>query len=290
MRAFVLKWAWVFVLKGDYIETINEIKSQQGVDIDDQVVDKYSGWNIEKIALNTDAEYDKSSGFKLQSREILEMDAGAALLQSSDVDPRKEILELLSNPKGKMINNIITTISSYMGISIDNVRPNIIKHTLLALDKTVDSQEIHEEKSARMVKEGKKKQKSYEDVFYTSLITFTLSYICVFIQTSIPSIQSKKTFPGCKKSFQGYPLTGEEDLSNIEYLACVAAGIKSSVQPWKTLPKKQDKIAISIKKTIDFFILNETEILALIEQKRNYLLLNEDDFIPIELDIKRWIN
>ncbi len=74
------------------------------------------------------------------------MDAGAALLQSSDVDPRKEILELLSNPKGKMINNIITTISSYMGISIDNVRPNIIKHTLLALDKTVDSQEIHEEK------------------------------------------------------------------------------------------------------------------------------------------------
>jgi hypothetical protein len=290
MPTFVLKLASVFVLQGDYIETINEIKSQQGVERDDQVVDKYSGWNIEKIALNTDAEYDKSSGFKLQSREILEMDAGAALLQSSDVDPRKEILELLSNPKGKMINNIITTISNYMGISIDNIRPNIIKHTLLALDKTVDSQDIYEAKIARMVKEGKKKQKSYEDVLYTSLITFTLSYICVFVQTSIPSIQSKKTFPGCKKSFQGYPLTGEEDLSNIDYLACVAAGIKSAVQPWKTLPKKQDKIAISIKKTIDVFILNETEILALIEQKRNYLLLNEDDFIPIELDIKGWIN
>ena len=48
MPTFVLKLASVFVLQGDYIETINEIKSQQGVERDDQVVDKYSGWNIEK--------------------------------------------------------------------------------------------------------------------------------------------------------------------------------------------------------------------------------------------------
>jgi hypothetical protein len=290
LPTFVSKLASVFVLNGDYTEIINEIKKQQGVDVDDQIVDKYSGWNIEKIALNTDEEYDKSSGFKIQSKEIMEMDAGAALLQASSVDSKKEIVELLSNPTGKMINNIITTIVNYMGISIDNMRPSIIKHTILALDKAVDSQDVYEEKASRMVKQGKKKPKSYEEVFYTSLLTFTLSYMCIFIQTAIPSVQSKKTFPGCKKSFYGYPLTGDEDLSNIEYIACVAAGIKSAVQPWKMLPKKQDKITISIKKIIDAFILKETEILALIEQKRNYLLQNEDDFIPVELDIKRWIN
>ena len=290
LPTFVAKLASVFVLNGNYTEIINEIKHQQGVDVDDQIVDKYSGMNIEKIALNTDESYDTSSGFKLQSREIMEMDAGAALLQSSTVDSKKEIHELLSNPKGKMINNIITTITNYMGITIDNVRANIIKHTLLALDKTVDSQDVYEEKAARLIKEGKKKPKPYDDVFYTSLLTFTLAYMCIFIQTAIPSIQSKKTFPGCKKSLQGYPLTGDEDLTNIEYIACVAAGIKSAVQPWKTLPKKQDKITISIKKTIDAFILKETEILALIEQKKNYMLLHEDDIIPIELDIKRWIN
>ena len=268
LPTFVAKLASVFVLNGNYTEVINEIKHQQGVDVDDQIVDKYSGMNIEKIALNTDESYDTSSGFKLQSREIMEMDAGAALLQSSTVDSKKEIHELLSNPKGKMINNIITTITNYMGITIDNVRANIIKHTLLALDKTVDSQDVYEEKAARLIKEGKKKPKPYDDVFYTSLLTFTLAYMCIFIQTAIPSIQSKKTFPGCKKSLQGYPLTGDEDLTNIEYIACVAAGIKSAVQPWKTLPKKQDKITISIKKTIDAFILKETEILALIEQKK----------------------
>ena len=288
LPTFVAKLASVFVLNGDYTSTINEIKINQGVDVDDQIVDKYSGWNIEKIALNTEEGYDANSGFKLLSREIMEMDAGAALLQSSDVDSKKEILELLSNPKGKMINNVITTITNYMGITIDNVRPNIIKHTLLALDKTVDPEEVYEEKAKRMIKQGKKKPKSYDDIFYTSLLTFTMSYLCVFTQTAIPSVQSKKTFPGCKKSFRGYPLTGEEDLTNIEYIACVAAGIKSSVQPWKTLPKKQDKISSSIKKTIDAFILKESEILALIEQKKTYLLQNEDDLIPVELDIKRW--
>ena len=155
--------------------------------------------------------------------------------------------------------------------------------------KTVDSKEVYDKK-IESLPSSRKKPKTYEEVLYTSLLTFTLSYMVLFIQTSIPSIQSKKTFPGCKKSFQGYPLTGDEDMTNIEYIACISSNIKSSIQPWKSLPKKQDKISTSIKKTLDTVILKETEILALIEQKRNYLLLNEDDNIPIELDIKNWIN
>ena len=289
LPTFVSKLASVFVLQGDYMTAINDIKTQQGINSDDKIVDKYSGWPIEKIALNTDEEYDTATGFKIQSKELLEMDAGAALLQDATVDPKKEITELLSNPKGKMINNVITTVTNYMGIIIDKCRVDIIKHTLLALDKTVDSKEVYDKK-IESLPSSRKKPKTYEEVFYTSLLTFTLSYMVLFIQTSIPSIQSKKTFPGCKKSFQGYPLTGDEDMTNIEYIACISSNIKSSIQPWKSLPKKQDKISTSIKKTLDTVILKETEILALIEQKRNYLLLNEDDNIPIELDIKNWIN
>ena len=286
LPTFVEKLASIFVLNGNYTEVINEIKTQQGVIVDDQIVDKYSGWNIEKIALNTDESYDPMSGFKLQSREIMEMDYGTALLQSATLDYKKEIVELLMNPTGKMINNIITTISNYIGISIDSVRTHVIKHTLIALDTTVDTQEVYEAKAARYVKEGKKKPKTYEEVFYKALLIYTLSYMCIFIQTAIPSIQSKKTFTGCKKSFQGYP--NEENLSNIEYIACVAAGIKSSVQPWKTISKKQSNIVSDIKKTIDTFILKDSKILALIEQKRIYLLQNEDVLIPIELDVNKW--
>ena len=34
-------------------------------------------------------------------------------------------------------------------------------------------------------------------------------FIVIAIQTSIPSMKSKKTFPGCIKSFTGYPLNGK---------------------------------------------------------------------------------
>ena len=147
---------------------------------------------------------------------------------------------------------------------MDDLRENIINHTLLTLDETVDSIEVFEEKQ-----KTKKKKQSYEDVFNASLLTFTLSYISLFISVNIPSLQSKKTFPGCKKSFQGYPVTGDEDLSNIEYISCIASTIVSKTYPWKALPKNKDKIKVSLKKTFDAYILKKTEIQALIEQKKN---------------------
>ena len=206
---------------------------------------------------------------------------GAALLQSANITQPI----ILSNPKAKLINNVITVLAQKLGLNLDEQRENIINHVLLALDETVDSIEVFEEKQ-----KTKKKKQTYEDVFNASLLTFTLSYISLYISVSIPSLQSKKTFPGCKKSFQGYPVTGDEDLSNIEYVACIAASIESKTYPWKSLPKNKDKIKISLKKTFDAYILRKTEVQALIEQKKNYLLQNDDDTIPIDLDIKRWIN
>jgi len=159
----------------------------------------------------------EASGFKMKTREILEMDAGTAIFQT----PSEQKLlkkELLANPKGKIINNVITSISNYMGIVLESQREEIIKHTLLALEETVDSQDDYEAKLERKLKEGAKKMPSYNDVFNKSLLTFTLSYISIFISTSIPSLSSKKTFPGCKRSLIGYPIKGDGDISNIQYI------------------------------------------------------------------------
>lgn len=281
LPTFIGKLASVFVLNGDYQETMNIIKKEQGVNIDNITWDKYSGYMIEKIALSSEEGFDES-GYKIVSREILEGDAGSALLQAANVDKSQKIM---NNPKAKLINNVITTISHKLGINIDTQRENIINHTLMAIDETVDTQDVYDEKAKL-----KKKKQTYEDVLNASILTFALSYICIFIAVSVPPLQSKKTFPGCKKSFYGYPITGDEDLSNIEYIACVAASIESKVYPWKALPKKKDKISLSIKKTLDAYILKQGEIQALIEQKKNYLLQNEDNYIPIELDIRNWIN
>jgi hypothetical protein len=143
---------------------------------------------IEKIALDTEEEFEES-GYRIVSREILESDAGAALLQSATVSQP----QVITNPKAKLINNVITVLSQKLGLNMDEMRENIINHTLLALDETVDSIEVFEEKQ-----KNKKKKQSYEDVFNASLLTFTLSYISLFISVSIPSLQSKK-----KNHFKG---------------------------------------------------------------------------------------
>lgn len=52
---------------------------------------------------------------------------------------------------------------------------------------------------------------TYEETYNSSLLLLTLTFIVYAIQINIPSLKSKKTFPGCIKSFKGYPLDGEED-------------------------------------------------------------------------------
>jgi hypothetical protein len=284
LPTFVSKLASVFVENGDYYEAMTIIKNDQGVDIDDRTVDKHSGWEIERIMMSSEEGYE-STGFKMQTRELLEKDAGTAIFQTPS--EQKQIKkELLANPKGKIINNVITSVSNYMGVVLETQREEIIKHTLLALEATVDEQDEYEAK----IKSATKKMPSYNDVFNKSLLTFTLSYISLYIAVSIPSVTSKKTFPGCKRSLTGYPITGDEDLTNIHYIACVAAGIKTSIYPWKALPKSSDKIAAAMKNTLDAYILKQGEMKMLVDEKRNYLLQNEDDLIPIALDIKNWIN
>jgi len=285
LPTFIQKLATVFVEKGDFVQTMEQIKNEQGVDIDNITFDKYSGWSISKITLNNDEGYEES-GRKIVSREIIEMDAGSVLLQSI-TDSKDTTQLLLQNPKSKIINNVLTSMSNYMGIILHNNREEIIKHVLIALDETVNSEDEYDKLMKR--KDGTK-MKPYIDVFNASLLMYTLSYLAVYIVVSIPSIKSKKTYPGCKVAFNGYPLTGDEDLSNLEYVACVASGIKTSLYPWKAIPKNKDKIMKLMKNSLDMYILKQNDIQVLINQKREYLLQNEDDFIPIEHDIKKWIN
>jgi len=286
LPTFIHTLASVFVENGDYYQVINEIKNSQGIEVDDKIVDEHSGFEIEKIALSTDEGYDEA-GFKTQTREIIEKDAGDILFQSPKQEDKIK-KELMTNPKGKIINNIITTISREMSIMLESNRESIIQHTLIALDETVDSKDRYEERFDKLINE--KKKPPYKDFFNNKLLLYTLSYISFYISVSIPSIQSKKNFPGCSKSFKGYPVEGDENISNIKYIACIAIGIKTNVYPWKTLPKSVDKLITNIKGIMDNYILEKSEIKVLIDEKKNYLLQNKNDIVPEELDIKKWIN
>ena len=63
--------------------------------------------------------------------------------------------------------------------------------------------------------------------------------VCLInIQTMVPSLKTNKSFPGCSRSFSGYPMSGGiENTTGIQYIACVIDKSKSAVPPWNTIQK-----------------------------------------------------
>lgn len=278
-----------FIEKEDYIVTVDTICKQQGKLSDDgnAWVDKHSGYVIRNIDLDVDEGYDES-GFKLQSKEIMEMDIGNAILQSSQKGEGKKIFD---NPDANIINNIITTMTNFMGIDLDLQREFIISNTLITFQKTHPSEERYNEKASQQRVKGKRPL-TYKQSKNQNLLIILLGYMTISIQSAIPGIRTRKTHPGCKRSFIGYPLDGSEDLTGIAYIACIAHKIKSSIEPWDAIKKFRgaDNITERIKYFIEKHILLNPLIQEKLRQKRNYLLQTESDYIPIKHDINKWIN
>ena len=227
------------------------------------------------------------SGFKLQSREIMEMDLGNAVLQAATSEDKKTF----ENPNAKTVNNIITTITGYMGINLDTQREFIINNTVSKLEASIPSEGVYIEQSEQYFKKKGKHLPSYEHTFNQTLLFLSLMYIIVAIQTAIPSVRTRKTHPGCKRSFIGYPLDGSDDLSSISYMACIAHKIKSSISPWNTIKKmKEVGITTRLKALMDKYVINNDLMLEKMKEKSNYLQQTEPDLIPIEHDIDKWIN
>ena len=100
--------------------------------------------------------------------------------------------------------------------------------------------------------------------------------------------RTRKTYPGCIKSFNGYPSFGDGDTSLFRTLQ-IANGIRSSIEPWNAVKKlKPAKIVSKMTALINKFILPSDVVQEKIRAKELYLEQNVEDDIPEEVDIKNW--
>ena len=281
-------WHWSGGDINEYNMTIAKIKKAQGKisDDGDSWVDEHSGAKICDIAFDTEEGYEES-GFKKISREILEAEIGSANTsseaQNSDSDPKSD------DPDTRVCLIVINAMSKYMGINIDNKSEFIISNVLITNSRALGSQTEYEAKAALLLKKRNKKLPPWETIKNQSLIILTLTYMIIAIQISTPPIKTRKVFPGCIKSLEGYPLFDSSDLSTVEYVACIAAQISSSQDPWNTIKRLgQKSIAKLIKSNIDKYALKNDEVRKLIKHKLEWLVLNKDNEIPMELDISNW--
>ena len=263
---FLLRLANAFVTSENYNIVLDTICAEQGTISDDNNywVDKYSGYIIKSIEFSSDEGFDEQ-GFKLNTKELMESDY--------NIDLNKDNPKL-ANPDVNTINSILNSVTQQIGINLTHHYEFIINSIIKIQSVSVLSREQYEKMLKAHSKKGEKTKQLpiYEDVYNLSLLLLTLIFIVIAIQVNIPNIKTKKTFPGCIKSFNGYPFDGSENKTAITYIACVASKMKSSIKPWNSILKMNESTIIKkMDALIEKFIINNPKIGELIQKKQEYL-------------------
>lgn len=290
--SFLYELANAFAL-GIYEEKLFEIIRKQGVESDDgeSIVDMHSGMIITPRTFDTEEGFD-ALGFKVSSRTILEDEITQIPEQRKLTRDQQRIFENPHMEKIYKVFEFLTTSMDIDGSVISDVCLRISLELVDSLIKGKDSYEKIVEKQKQ--KNPDKKMAKYQDYFNESLIMIVSGCYLISLQTVIPSIKAKKTFPGCVKSFSGYPMGGDEDTSGLKYISCVLYKTRSNIEPWSAVKKykSSETFEKNIRKIIDNHLITNSEITHLIKEKKQYLLLNKDEDYEIkeQHSIQRWVN
>ena len=289
MPMSIEKLAREFILKpNNYLNKLDEICSIYGTmsDDGDSIVDKYSGYTLRKIDFVTQETYNEQ-GFVIQTHDIIEKDMTE---QMTDV-LSKQTKPVHENELNAMIYNIAYTVATSMGVTFESIQEGVLRLSNELVDSVIMNEIKYDEQIMRKSQKTGKKGINYETYRHRNILWIVAASLLINIQTAVPGHRSKKTFPGCTRSFSGYPLNaGVEDQSGIEYIACIMYKLKSSIKPWDSISKlKRDIYAPKIMDIIDKYIFTKRpDIADLYTKKRQFLLENPDQFIPEEHSSEKW--
>jgi len=268
-------------------DILDQICKERGVLSDDgnKWVDKYSGYTIKLIEFDTEEGYDEQ-GFKLHTRSVIEEDLTHKVLQDGKI--KSDTIDSTSI-EVRYINNIIKSLTHSLGIDIESQREFIIRNTLLNIQSIHGDKERYETIVAKNAKKGKK-MASYETLLHQFLLYFTALYILVAIQTSIPSVKTKKTYPNCKKAFDGFPFIHDGTDEGLTYIACIMKKTASATKPWNSIRKmKIERMVKTMKSLYTKYLQKYPEVQHKMDEKRAYNETEDETFIiPPQLDVSRW--
>ena len=250
-------------------------------------VDINSGREIIKKAFDTDEGYN-NDGRKNVSREVVNEDFESKY--SSHIEKVTQLKKLYNSPETRIMFNVVVTLSNVMSIQTANLVEFIVSLASSILQKpdVLPSESEYREQVKQNAKDGEKSI-PYKYLYDHTILYLTICAFLIGIQTSIPGIVTKKTYPGCIRSFSGYPFDNSGDHSSVEYLACVVKGTASSSGVWKVIQRKDVKsITKTIVKTIEQYYKDDIRVKQKIHDKVAYLLDHPDEHVPETLSISRW--
>ena len=111
------------------------------------------------------------------------------------------------------------------------------------------------------LKRNEKVKKTYEQLYEKMEMLAILSSYILVSQMSLKVLKSNVTFgSNCIRSFKGYPVYGNQDMSYLTYVCCASLNLRSKIRLWRTLPKTNKK---KFKDILQKFTMN---IKVLIDQ------------------------
>jgi hypothetical protein len=298
-----------------YMSTLSRIEKSSGKREGDQIVDKFSGYTISRIAFVSESEWmaateeeggDNETVLQLMrdeqqmasdtttvnSGEIIEINiqnegiqqsgTAAEILQEDENEEAEALAEEqqqqeeqeqeqeyefeTTREEYETMIGIITHYENSLSIVLKpKERRFIIENIqfIVPAKKTKEQYEADKKTSADY--------ETYEKTYNQYLIFYCMALIIIVVQTSIPQIKTKTTFPNCVKSFEGYPYSGDEtNLPFIIYMACITQKVKSEYAPWNSVKKiNQDKMRDTLFNLIKTKIINLPVVQARFEAKRD---------------------
>ena len=277
-----------------YTEMLDQILRENGEmsDDGDSIVDKYTGYPLRKIDYSAEEGFDES-GFRITTNAIVEeRDIGATvtnILESAD--------RVSDDPTTQAIYNVFRTLITNMGIEKDDQLEEFVLRVAREQMNNADVVMPEKEYNALLAEEAAVKQTKkiarmpFTTYFNQLLVIIVSCATFVAMQTRIPSVKTKKTFPGCVKSFAGYPLDAgnKENAPGLKYVVCVLDKSKrASAQPWISIePLSVDKLLTRMKVAMES-VCERADVKKLYETKLTHLARYPDENVPEEVGIQRW--
>jgi hypothetical protein len=282
----------------NYESTLDSVVRRVGriSDDGDAIVDMYTGFTLRQIEYSAEEGYDEA-GFRISTNNVVEERDIANMV----LDVLNKETKVFDDPTHQMVYNVFRVLSENMGIHKETAEASIAEFVMrvsleMLRDPTIVKEEdAYNEEIAQMAKQQTKRTVSapYKTYYNQILIMIVGCNLFTSIQTLIPSFKSKKTFPGCVKSFAGYPLEegNPENSPGLRYLACVLAKTKqSSSQPWSSIEQFSLEIILKRLKIVMRATYKKAEVRKLYDVKRNYLVNYPDEAVPAEVSVERWIH
>jgi hypothetical protein len=291
MPAFQYTLAREFCIFGQqaYLTALHKIVASQGYQEGNAIYDKHSDeWirNIDNVA----EEGYTEEGFRIITNAVMEEDLETTVLQKFKKNASNlQDTPLFENESQREIHQIFAKFTSQMAKFNVDVIQDIRRISFSICEKVIESKSLYEKEAEKQKAKGKKTM-AYEDMRNREMLFIVIAVTFTFMQTSIPSFRPSRTVPSCVFSLDGFPLTGEEDIQGIKYMACILKRLATDNAPWNTVYQKKESFIVQYLIETLKTVAKWPNIQYLYEKKREYLDKNPHEYevIPDKYKTDKW--